>query len=274
MGILHARYRAGLYHAVPFLLFAAGLQADSTCYEISGYYDQFGTVDLTTGGITTIATEYSYRYLGVYNGSLYTANSGVLYTVNTSSGSLAQAENDFGVHVADLGSTLSGLYAVGYGTGDGSSSSDLGLYSVDPSTGLATRVGLTGLSNNGDIGLSTNSSALYFGDANELYTIATATGAVTLVGSFGTGANLYEMGGMTTVNGVLYGGDVNNLTIDTINTLTGAATPGHTSVAIYGLAPDPVPSGGSATQEPGSWSLLVAGVAGLMLAKRGRNSWN
>jgi hypothetical protein len=271
VGILHAGYRAGLCSAVLFLLSAAGLKADSICYEFSSTWGVFGTVDLTTGAVSSLA---SYRYfeasLGVYDGSLYTATTAELYTVSTATGSIAPVDNDFGVHLADLGSTLSGLYGVGWGTGDGSSSSDLGVYSIDPSTGLAALVGLTGLGYNaGDyIGLSTNSSTLYFGDNNDLYTIATTTGAVTLVGSFGAGALPYEMGAMTTINGVLYGADVNNGMIDTINTSNGTAAPGAASKEIFGLAPDPLPSGGLAAPEPGSWSLLAAALGVLMVAKR------
>jgi hypothetical protein len=159
-------------------------------------------------------------------------------------------------------------------TYDGSSQSDLGLYSIAPSTGSATLVGLTGLSYSvdfPDIGLSTNSDTLYFGDVNELYTIATTTGAVTDVGSFGTGAVPYEMGALVVINGVLYGADINNHTIDTINPFTGAATPGATNNAtIYGLAPNPLPSGGPVAPEPGTWSLLAAGMVGLMAKSKCR----
>ena len=177
--------------------------------------------------------------------------------------------------MVDLGSTLSGLYGVGYDqfTYDGSSQSDLGLYSIDPSTGKATLVGLTGLnySTSPDIGLSTNSDTLYFGDGNELYKIATTTGVYTDVGSFGTGAVPYEMGALVVINGVLYGADINNHTIDTINPFTGAATPGATNnPVIYGLAPDPLPTPGPETPEPETWSLLAAGVVGLLAKRRCR----
>ena len=268
---MNAGYRAGWCYAVLFILSASCLDADPICYEFSTTWGLFGTVDLTTGVATPLA---SYRYfeasLGVDNGSLYTATTGELYTVNTSSGSIVPVENDFGVHLADLGSTMSGLYGVGWGSSDGSSSSDLGLYTVDPSTGLATFVGLTGLGYNaGDyVGLSTNSSTLYFGDQNELYTIATTTGAVTPIGPFGAGALPYEMGAMTMINGVLYGADVNNRTIDTISTSTGTATPGPASGAIFGLAPDPLPSGVPRAPDPRSWSLTAAGLAVLMLVRR------
>jgi hypothetical protein len=273
MGNPKAGCRILVYSAALCLLSAADLRADTICYEISGYYDQFGTVDLNTGAITTLDNEYSYQHLAVNNSTLFTSNSGLLYSVNTSSGSLTPLADDFGVHMVDIGSTTSGVYGVGYGTGDGSSSSDLGLYAISSLTGLANLVGLTGLASNTYMGLSTNSSTLYFGDANSLYTIATTTGVAKLAGSFGGGANLYEMGSMTMVGGILYGGDVDNGTIDTINPITGAATPGPISGAIYGLVQDPLPSGGSSTPEPGSSSLLAAGVAGLMMAKRARRGF-
>jgi hypothetical protein len=271
MGNPKAGCRILLYCAALCLLFAGDLRADTICYEISTSWDQFGTVDLDTGAVTAIsAPEYHEANLGVNDGSLYTASSGELFTVNTATGSIAPAsvENQFGMHLVDMGSTLDGLYGVGYGTDDGTSLSDLGLYSISTVTGSATLVGLTGLASNTDVGLSTNSSTLYFGDGNDLYTIATTTGAAAHIGSFGAGTNTYQMGAMTTIDGVLYGADINNNTIDTINTITGAATPGAATRAIYGLVPDPLPSGGSSTPEPGSSSLLAAGTGALALAKR------
>ncbi|MGB9456331.1 MAG: hypothetical protein WCB12_09825 [Bryobacteraceae bacterium] len=254
---------------VLFLLSAAGLLADDIiAYDLSGYYHQFGTADLTTGVVSpTGALEQLETGLGVYNGSLYTASASDLYNVNTSTGSLTAPIDPFGVHMLDLGSTLSGLYGVGYGTGDGSSMSDLGLYSINASTGLTTLVGLTRLSYTAGeyVSLSTNSSTLYYGDANELYTIATTTGLAVAVGSFG-GSGSYQMEAMTMINGVLYGADANSKAIDTINIGTGLATLGPTSAVLYGLAPKPLPT----TPEPGSWRLLAVGIAGLMVAKRMR----
>jgi len=52
-------------------LIRAGLKADSICYEFSSTWGVFGTVDLTTGRGSSLA---SYRYfeasLGVYDGSV------------------------------------------------------------------------------------------------------------------------------------------------------------------------------------------------------------
>ncbi len=261
--------RAVLRCAVLFLISTARLPAaDIIAYDLSGYYHQFGTVDLTTGVVSaTGGLEQLETGLGVYDGSLYTASASDLYDVNTSTGSLAAPIDPLGVHLVELGSTLNGLYGVGYGTSDGSSLSDLGLYSINASTGLATLAGLTGLSYTAGeyVSLSTNSSTLYYGDANELYTIATTTGLAAAVGSFGGSGN-YQMESMTMINGILYGGDANNKTVDTINTGTGLATPGPTTAVLYGLAPNPLPT----TPEPGSCCLLAAGIAGLMVAKRFR----
>jgi hypothetical protein len=264
----------------------ASLKADSLlCFEFSGYNRSFGTVDLDSGTISGASPSLVNDIgLGIYNGSLYTANTGILFTVNTAGPSLTQYDNGFGVKMVDLGSTLSGLYGVGWNqsTNDDSSQSDLGLYSISASTGKATLVGLTGLSYSTfpDIGLSTNSNTLYFADANELYTISTTgvgAGAAAAVGgvccnNLGGGANLYEMGAMVVINGVLYGADINNGTIDTINPTYGTATPtpGTTvSATIFGLAPDPLPSGGTGA-EPGTWILLTTGGVGLMAAKKKR----
>ena len=50
-----------------------------------------------------------------------------------------------------------------------------------------------------------------------------------------------------------------------VYTFTPAAS---NTLVIYGLAPNPLPSGATGAEEPGTWSLLAAGAVGLMAAKR------
>ncbi len=126
-------------------------------------------------------------------------------------------------------------------------------------------IGPTGLGYGSWRGLSTNSSTLYFADGADLYTLNTSTGAATLVGPFGSSA---EMGVLLTEDGTLWGGDETNYTVDTINPTTGAATVGPApsssfSGFFYGLAPYPVPA-----PEAGTLGLLGLSITALALLRR------
>jgi len=148
----------------------------------------------------------------------------------------------------------------------GGSGADLELYSINPFTGAATPVGLTGIVLGPWRDLSANSGVLYYGNGADLYTLNTSTGLGTLVGAFGGGA---EIGALLTGGGVLYGGDEGNATIDTIDTTTGVATPvpGGANVSdIWGLAPSPLPT--PAVPEPGIVLLLATMIAGVFVTAR------
>jgi hypothetical protein len=94
-------------------------------------YDQFGTVDLSTGVFSPIANEsLQLNGLGVANGKLYGVSGGTLYQVNPANGSLTSVGTS-PANYAYVGSTLTGLYAAAGGY----------LYYVDPGTGAATRIG-------------------------------------------------------------------------------------------------------------------------------------
>jgi hypothetical protein len=149
----------------------------------------------------------------VYGGTLFATSygNGTLYQANPADGSLTQIGSPSSIfYSGGFGSTLNGLYALG-------GSSDLELYSINPSTGAATPIGLTGISLGPWRDLSVNSSTLYYGNGADLYTLNTSTGVTTLVGAFGNGALI---GALITEGGILYGGDEGNATIDTINTAT------------------------------------------------------
>lgn len=245
-----------------FALFSSVcLKADDMAY-VGANGGPFGTIDLNTGAFTSAGNSgQTLAGLAVANGSIFAtsyhvANS-TLYNVNPSNGALTSIGST-GIEVDDFGSTTGGMYAV---------DTSANLYSINSSTGAATLVGSTGLGLGSWRSLSTNSATLYFADGADLYTLNTSTGTPTLVGAFNGSA---EEGALLFEDGFLYGGDNVNNTVDTINTVTGAATLGATSgvgSAFWGLAPYPVPTPASSTPEPASWVLLGLGFAAALVAR-------
>ena len=260
----NARYRAVLGCVALFALSAAGLKADAIAYAGLGS-GVFGTIDLTTGAFTVLGNVgLTPAGLGVYGGSLYAESYdsyGTLYQVNPTDGVLTTIGSSGVYFEGGFGSTLTGLYGLGYASGGVT----LDLFSINPSNGAATDLGSSGLTLGVWRDLSTNSSTLYFGNGADLYTLNTTNGSATLVGPFGDFASI---GALVTMGGVLYGGDQGNGTIDTINTSTGAATIVSGPIGnIWGLAPYSL-SSPNGTPEPGSVFLLAVGIAGLMAAKK------
>jgi hypothetical protein len=233
---------------------AGTLLADVSVYEEAGNTD-FGTLDLNTGVYANIG--YSGILLcglGEVNGVVYggAEESNELYSVNTSTGALTAIGSNSLMLYGDTGSTLSGLYAIGR---------DSNLYSINVLTGNATLIGYLGAPIGGVIGMSSNSSALYYTSDDSLYTINTTTGAETLVGT--TGA---PIGAMVTEGGTLYAGVESPLEVGTLNTATAALTAGAAEIGApsdyWGLVPE------AATPEPGYWALLGSGLAVLILVRR------
>jgi len=246
------------------ILSAAGLKAD-IAYAGSST-GAFGTIDLGTGAFTLLGNSgQTLAGLAVADGSIFASSyhtaDGTLFQVNPANGILTTIGSAPGVDYDDFGSTTSGLYAVSFSTTQD-------LYSINPVTGAATLIGPTGLGYGSWRGLSTNSGALYFADGPDLYTLNTNTGAGTLVGAFGSSA---EMGVLLTEGGTLYGGDETNDKIDTINSITGAATIGPSPSgfpgAFYGFAPFPVPTT-AVTPEPQLFGLVGGGFLVLALLRR------
>ncbi len=256
----------GLLAIGVFAAFACDLRADPVAYV--GYGGgSFGTIDLTTGAVTTLGSlGQTPAGLGVFNGTLYAESyngNGTLYSVNTSNGALTAIGNSGVDYLGGFGSTLTGLYGVGVASGG----STLDLFSINASNGSATDLGSTGLSLGSWRDVSTNSSTLYFGNGADLYSLNLTTGAATLIGPYGGSA---QMGSLVTVGSTLYGADDVSDLIDTINTTTGAATAGNSSGgSVWGLAPDPLStSSPSPTPEPSSWSLLGVALCALAFGHR------
>ncbi len=225
-------------------VFTTTLEADDFAYMIGAQYggntSPFGTVDLNSGAFTLIGNmgPGSFSGLGVANGVVYTEQNGLLFSVNTSNGSLTQIGGIVGNNLATFGSTTSGLYGLA-GTGAQEVAT---LFSINPQTGALTAIGPIGAGAipNGQTfyqRLSAGSSTLYMENGGNLYTINTATGAATQVGT--TDSNGFLSSVLLFENGTFYVGA--GSVFGTINITTGQITP-HSSVSggpgsIIALAP-------------------------------------
>lgn len=246
------------------LLFATPAKADSTAFAGENNGD-FGTIDLNSGAFTKLGNSgVILAGMAVADGELfgssYHESTGTLYDINPATGAVTAIGTPSSIDIDDFGSTTTGLYAISFGlTQD--------LYSINPVTGAATLIGPTGLGYGTWRSLSTNSSTLFFADAADLYTLNTTTGAATLVGAF-TGSA--EMGAMLYENGTLWGGaNLPGITVDTINTGTGATTTGPSVSSnflstFFALAPSPIPSGPPSMPEPSSILMLASGLFALL----------
>lgn len=222
----------------------------------------FGTIDLNTGVFSLLGNSgQQLAGLAVQNGTLYgsswnTAN-GTLYSVNPANGNLT-AIGSSAVTYDDLGSTTSGIFAVG---------TNANLYSINSANGAATLIGPTGLNvgntvTGNTIGLSTAASVLYFTDVTNLYSLNTTSGAATLIGNMGSD----QVAAMVFEGNSLYAGENSpSLQVDTLNSVTGAVTGGPsvtgTGNTFWGLAPDTVP-------EPSAISLLAIGGLACVFRRR------
>jgi uncharacterized protein (TIGR03437 family) len=234
-----------------------------------GIQNPLGIVDLNSGAFTLIGNMGSGGYdgLAVANGTLYTEQNGLLYSVNTANANLTPIGGVTGTpNLATFGSTTTGLYGLG-STG----SFDVAtLFSINPQTGAMTAIGPLGANAvpNGQgyyARLSVGSSTLYMEFNSNLYTINTTTGAATQVGT--TDSNGFLTSVLLLEYGTYYVGTGSG--IATINVATGQIDP-HSSIfgaagSPVGLAPDPLTTpaptvtlvvnaeGGVATIAPNSW---------------------
>src|SRR6202044_1416283 len=208
-----------------------------------------------------------YDGLAVANGTLYTEQNGLLYSVNTANANLTLIGGVTGnPNLATFGSTTTGLYGLA-GTGQFEVAT---LYSINPQTGAITTIGPIGASviPNGLTyyqRLSVGSSTLYMEFNSNLYTVNTTTGAATQVGT--TDSNGYLTSVLLLEYGTYYVAAGSG--IATINVATGQIDP-HSSIfgaagSPVGLAPDPLitatptitlvanAEGGVATIAPNTW---------------------
>ena len=222
----------------------SSMKADDLAYmlgtQYGGMQNPFGTVDLNSGAFTLIGNmgNGGYSGLAVANGVVYAEQNGILFSVNTSTASLTQIGGILGNNLVTFGSTTTGLY----GLAPTGSQSVATLFSISPQTGALTAIGPIGsnIIGNGQSAyarLSVGSSTLYMENAGNLYTVNTATGAATQVGT--TSSNSYLTSVLLFENGTYYTGS--DSIFGTISTATGQITP-HSSVfggpgSIVGLAP-------------------------------------
>jgi uncharacterized protein (TIGR03437 family) len=234
-----------------------------------GLQNPFGIVDLNSGAFTVIGNmgNGGYDGLAVANGTLYTEQNGLLYSVNTANANLTLIGGVTGTpNLATFGSTTTGLYGLG-STGPLNVAT---LFSINPQTGVMTAIGPLGAGAvpNGQgfyARLSVGSSTLYMEFNSNLYTVNTATGAATQVGT--TDSNGFLTSVLLLEYGTYYVGTGSG--IATINVATGQIDP-HSSIfgaggSPVGLAPVPLTTptpavtlvanaeGGVATISPNSW---------------------
>ncbi len=238
---------------------SASLNADSLAYQVTGG-SQLGSLDLNTGVFTLIGTETAQLSgIGVAGGVLYGGGLGAdksLYRVDPTTGALTFVGDSgvAGVAYDNIGSTLSGLFAMG---------DNADLYSVNPSTGAWTLIGPTGLTlDNTDIGISTNSNTLYYANGSALYSLDTSTGAASLIGStapYFAGALVFEAGSLWA------GADFPSPSVVTLNTTNGSPTfvANASNRAFFGLGPQTA----ATVPEPATLA-LVAGVMGFFAVLR------
>ncbi|HEY1757654.1 MAG TPA: IPT/TIG domain-containing protein [Bryobacteraceae bacterium] len=229
---------------------AASLKGGDMAYLLGtaalGVQNPLGIVDLNTGVFTLIGNMGSGGYdgLAVANGTLYTEQNGLLYSVNTTNAHLTLIGGLNGNNLATFGSTTTGLY----GLAGAGSFNVATLFSINPETGAITAIGPLGAGAvpNGQgyyARLSVGSGALYMEFNSNLYIINTTTGAATQVGT--TDSNGYLTSVPLFENGTYYAGTGSGF--GTINVANGQITPGPAISggpgSTVGLAPDPLPAG-------------------------------
>lgn len=213
--------------------------------------------------------------------------SGELYSIDGLTGGETALGGSSGITFIDFGSTVTGLFAIAT-NGD--------FYDIS-NTGAATEVGSLGLGSslarNDGMGLSTGSSTLYFTNmisstVEDLYTVSTTTGALTLVGTLSTvkgksGGLL--VGGMAEINSALWAGTNNGGNGSHQSSYTLSTTCSGSCAVAYNADIDPnnkhavtgMALGEASTAplvpEPAAWALMLSGigaVGGMMRLRRRR----
>jgi hypothetical protein len=236
----------------------------------------------TSGAITAVGSEsIVMEGLGQLGSTVYGESADQLYSISSAGVETAIGSAVAGVTFVDFGSTTSGLFAIST-TGN--------LYTINDSTGAATLDGSLGLgtfaSHLTTIGMSTGSGTLYFDDGLTMYSLNTATGVATNIGTISGGptnygALAYLSAAQTGTTAGLYGGSnkdglhgaslhsaLVSFNSSFAGTLVAETTPNDTShTAFWGFAPG---FGATVLPEPSEWALMLAGVGAVGGALRAR----
>ena len=226
---------------------------------------QLITISPTNAATVAIGPNSAKQLVGAaYNantGTLYVRDFNNLYTADQGTGALTLVgASGNGITALTFNAGFSALYSVDQGNG--------GFYRVNPASGAATFVGLSGMST--PLGLSTNSAGVVYAGTigGGIYTVNLATGAATLVYADVTGGDgLTEIAfdGSNQLYGITLGAD-NLIKID-LGT-GGSSIVGHVPYRdVRGLAFV------GAVPEPETYALLLAGLAVVgMVARRRRTT--
>ncbi len=247
--------------AALFLAFGGASFADTVAWDVTQTHN-FGKLDLTTGQFNQISN-FGFTPAGIGeigNRTLYTTDAGgsTLFSIDQTTGALTAIGNTgSNITYYTFGSTSTGLYMV---------DTQGGLWTINATTGAATLVGSTQLNMGMSqyVGLSAGGDVLYIALGSNIYTINTANGLASFIGTSGT----TDFGALITTGGTVYASTlVAPNSIYTFNPTDGTST-FSTLVAgdySFGLAP--------VVPEPSSFALL--GLAGSLLGayawKRKRN---
>jgi hypothetical protein len=227
---------------------------------VSTSADTLGTVDVTTGALSTIGNTGVTMYDIVFGPTAALYGLGPLgenfYTIDPSTGAstVVGPTGSSGSNLNSLAIRNDGVvFAAGINL----------LTTINLATGLATSIGATGFTSAGDLEF-VGGQLFMTSSTNQLVSVNQSSGAGTAVGNIG----FDDVLALANVGGTLYGLTAQSQVI-TINTSTGAGTL-VTSISpnasVEGAAV-PVPS---AVPEPGPVVLLGTGLLGLLVWGRGR----
>ena len=229
-------------------------EAGPTVY-VTGLHNEFGTLDLATGGYSPIATlalpsgDLMYGMGYGANGMLYGVDSqpdAHLWQINPGNGNLTDL-GAIGQSALDASSDASGKFYV--------LSQDVNavFYTMNPPSATPNVVGSLGLSSGGLMAVSPDGSQLFTTTQStyDLVSINPTTGSTNDIGPTG-----FSIDNGLFVNGTLYGFDTGGAIV-TINTSTGAAT----QVATYNLPDGDQILASALIPEPSSLVLGLVGMA-------------
>jgi DNA-binding beta-propeller fold protein YncE len=268
------RLFASLFLAVALYSANAAHAAAVFAYGIGSFGEGFSTFDTATPGTRTIIAApdgagifgLTFNLAGT---TLYGVNDDTktLETINTSTGARTVVATLSGIAAGHILSGLSINPLTGAMFLSTTNVSVSNLYTIDPTTGVATLVGATGIAGLIDIAFSPSGN-LFATDIvrDALFSLNPATGAGTFIGALGLALNFAQGMDFDFSTGILYaalytGGG--NAQWATINTATGAAT------SLFAINREmEIAIARSSVPEPGTLALLGLGLAGLAAASR------